>query len=243
MIEDNLIFIDNHIIVVNKWSGLLSQGDISNTPSLFSLVKDYIKVKYNKPGNVYIGLVHRLDKPVSGVMIFARTSKAAARLSESFKNRLTEKKYFAVVHGTMTTSERRLSQMISTSTNHMNRIQIFEMSKEQNDANQYPSNTAPAILDYEVLATHRNPMASQQNRHTENHITLDQSLVKITLETGRKHQIRAQLSHIGHPIVGDVKYGASPSFSSKDIALHSFLLSISHPISMQKVRLSSMIVL
>ena len=177
MIKLNVLYEDNHIIVVEKPCNVLSQGDSTGDLSLLDMVKDYIKKKYNKPGNVYLGLVHRLDRPVGGVMVFARSSKAASRLQKSFQEHLVDKKYMAIVHGKMENEEGEL-------------VDYIEKGK---DGNSFISTEGKkAILDYKVISYNK-----------EN----DCSLVSISLKTGRHHQIRIQFASRGHYLLGDQRYG------------------------------------
>ena len=172
-----VLYEDNHIIVVVKPFNVLSQGDSTGDRSIMDDIKDYIKVKYHKPGNVYLGLVHRLDRPVGGIMVFARSSKAASRLCKSFNEHSIVKKYLAIVHG----------KMEKDSGEFVDRIE------KGKDGNSFISpNGKEAILDYEVLAY--------------NSIN-DCSLVSITLKTGRHHQIRVQFASRGHYLLGDQRYG------------------------------------
>ena len=172
-----VLYEDNHIIVVVKPYNVLSQGDSTGDTSIMDMVKEYIKVKYHKPGNVYLGLVHRLDRPVGGIMVFARSSKAASRLTKAFNEHKITKKYLAIVHGKMEKEKDTLVDKIEK-TSDGNSI-ISESGKE-------------AILDYEVL-----------DYNKEN----DCSLVSIVLKTGRHHQIRVQFSSRGHYLLGDQRYG------------------------------------
>ena len=172
-----VLYEDNHIIVVVKPYNVLSQGDSTGDTSIMDMVKEYIKVKYHKPGNVYLGLVHRLDRPVGGIMVFARSSKAAARLTKAFNEHKITKKYLAIVHGKMEKEKDTLVDKIEK-TSDGNSI-ISENGKE-------------AILDYEVL-----------DYNKEN----DCSLVSIVLKTGRHHQIRVQFASRGHYLLGDQRYG------------------------------------
>ena len=172
-----VLYEDNHIIVVVKPYNVLSQGDSTGDTSIMDMVKSYIKEKYHKPGNVYLGLVHRLDRPVGGIMVFARSSKAAARLTKAFNEHKITKKYLAIVHGKMEKDKDELIDKIEK-TNEGNSI-ISDNGKE-------------AILDYEVL-----------DYNKEN----DCSLVSIVLKTGRHHQIRVQFSSRGHYLLGDQRYG------------------------------------
>ena len=196
-----VLYEDNHIIVALKPAGVLSQGDGSNSPDMLTILKAYIKEKYEKPGDVYLGLVHRLDRPVSGVMVFARTSKAASRLSEQIRNRKVEKIYRCVVDGILE-GEGRLENYISKDENS-NKVTVADREKPGYKA---------AYLDYKSLAS-------------EAGLTM----AEIRLGTGRSHQIRAQMAHCGHPIIGDQKYGLSDK-RCKDIALEAYRLSFEHPV-------------
>ncbi|MBQ9018995.1 MAG: RluA family pseudouridine synthase [Bacilli bacterium] len=173
----NVLYEDNHIIVVVKPYNVLSQGDSTGDISILDMVKSYIKEKYHKPGNVYLGLVHRLDRPVGGIMVFARSSKAASRLTKAFNEHMITKKYLAIVHGKMEKDKDTLIDKIEKSSDG-NSI-ISDKGKE-------------AILDYEVL-----------DYNKEN----DCSLLSITLKTGRHHQIRVQFASRGHYLLGDQRYG------------------------------------
>lgn len=177
----NVLYEDNHIIAVYKPAGILVQGDHSGDPTLMDEVKYFLKQKYNKPGNVFLGMVHRLDRPVGGIVLFGKTSKGAARLSEQIRNHTIQKTYHALVIGTP-------KQLQGTLINYLKK------DEEKNFVRVYDNPTPGALkaeLDYEVVESKN-----------------DKSLLKIRLKTGRPHQIRSQLSHIGCPIVGDVKYGA-----------------------------------
>ena len=172
-----VLYEDNHIIVVVKPYNVLSQGDSTGDTSIMDMVKSYIKEKYHKPGNVYLGLVHRLDRPVGGIMVFARSSKAASRLTKAFNEHKITKKYLAIVHGKMEKEKDTLIDKI----------------EKTNDGNSIISdNGKEAILDYEVL-----------DYNKENNC----SLVSIVLKTGRHHQIRVQFSSRGHYLLGDQRYG------------------------------------
>ena len=172
-----VLYEDNHIIVVVKPYNVLSQGDSTGDTSIMDMVKEYIKVKYHKPGNVYLGLVHRLDRPVGGIMVFARSSKAAARLTKAFNEHKITKKYLAIVHGKM----------------EKDKDELVDKIEKTSDGNSIISdNGKEAILDYEVL-----------DYNVEN----DCSLVSIVLKTGRHHQIRVQFSSRGHYLLGDQRYG------------------------------------
>jgi 23S rRNA pseudouridine1911/1915/1917 synthase len=173
----NVLYEDNHIIVVVKPYNVLSQGDSTGDISIMDMIKDYIKVKYHKPGNVYLGLVHRLDRPVGGVMVFARSSKAASRLCKMFNEHNITKKYLAIVHGRMKKDKDELVDYIL---------------KDKNGNSIISSEGKKAILDYEVI---------------EYNSKYDCSLVSIELKTGRHHQIRVQFASRGHYLLGDQRYG------------------------------------
>ena len=173
----NVLYEDNHIIVVEKPINVLSQGDATGDVDLLNMVKQYVKVKYNKPGNVYIGLVHRLDRPVGGIMVFARSSKAASRLNKQQLEHGFDKKYLAVINGFMDSSSGKL----------------IDKLEKCSDGNTVVSKKGKeSILNYSVLDI---------NKKT-NH-----SLVEIKLETGRHHQIRVQFASRGHYLCGDQRYG------------------------------------
>ena len=175
----NVLYEDNHIIVVEKPINVLSQGDITGDLDLLTMVKEYVKVKYNKPGNVYIGLVHRLDRPVGGVMVFARTSKAASRLSKSIQEHNFEKKYLAITSGI-------ILEDVGTYKD--------KLKKLDNGNTIVSKDGKESILHYRVL-----------DRNYDKKITL----VEINLETGRHHQIRVQFSSRGYFLCGDQRYGKS----------------------------------
>ena len=196
----NIIYEDNHIIVVDKIAGVLSQSDDSNDIDMLTLVKSYIKEKYNKPGEVFLGLVHRLDTVTSGVMVFARTSKAASRLSEQIRQNNMKKTYLAVF-------EEEIKQKRGNYTDYLlkdSKKNIVTVTKDKNKGKI-------AVLNYEVL-----------------NINNGRTLAKIELITGRSHQIRVQFSSRGYHIYGDAKYGAKNK-EKKAIALHSYELSFIHP--------------
>ena len=196
-----VLYEDNHIIVAIKPSGVLSQSDGTNSPDMLTILKAYIKEKYEKPGEVYLGLVHRLDRPVSGVMVFARTSKAASRLSEQIRNRKVEKIYRCIVTGELK-GEGRLENFISKDESN-NTVTVSDSEKPGYKA---------SYLDYRAL-DHKDGM----------------TLAEVKLGTGRSHQIRAQMAHAGYPLVGDQKYGKKDN-RCKDIALEAYKLSFEHPV-------------
>lgn len=191
-----VLYEDNHIIAVVKPAGVLTQGDKSGDESLMDIVKDYLKEKYKKTGNVFLGLVHRLDRPVSGIILFAKTSKGASRLSEQFRNHEIEKIYQAIVIGRPNESRGVLTNFLSKDEKTLKAKANGRLSSAETDGGR------EAVLYYDVV--------SSNDKY---------SLLKIKLETGKFHQIRAQLSFAGYPILGDVKYGAKSALPDKSIAL------------------------
>ena len=192
-----VLYEDNHIIVVVKPCNVLSQGDSTGDESVLDIVKKYIKEKYHKPGNVYLGLVHRLDRPVGGIMVFARSSKAASRLTKAFQEHSITKKYLAIVHGKLDGNGRYEDNII-----------------KGDDGKSFISDKGKkAILNYEVLDYNKE---------------YDCTLVSITLETGRHHQIRVQFSSRGHYLLGDQRYGV---LDNEQICLFSYYLSFTHPVT------------
>ena len=198
-----VLYEDNHIIVVVKPFNIPTQEDSSKDIDMLTIIKDYIKEKYNKPGNVYLGLVHRLDRPASGVMVFARTSKAASRLSDEVRNRIIKKTYLAIVHG-KTKEQEKLVDYISKD-NKTNNSYIDKKSGKE------------SILTYTRL------------KYDEKE---DLSLIKVDLETGRHHQIRLQMSNIGHPLYGDQRYGTQ---DKKQLALYAYKLEFTHPVTKEQM--------
>ena len=195
-----ILYVDNHLFAVYKPSGLLVQGDHTGDISLLALGKQWIKTRYHKPGRVFLAMVHRLDRPVAGVVLFARTTKAAGRLARQFRERTVQKHYLAVVHGRV---PKRSAKLI----HHIVRI--------HNRSHVVPApiaNSQEARLSYTVIDK------SDQR-----------SLLQVNLETGRRHQIRIQLAQLGHPILGDLRYGAGKPLAKKQIALLAHVLSVDHP--------------
>ncbi len=187
-----VLYEDNHLIAVVKPAGLATQGDETGDICLMDVVKDYLKEKYNKPGKVFLGLLHRLDRPVSGIVLFAKTSKGASRLSEQIRNHEMKKEYSALVTGKMKNKKGTLINFLKHNEKN-NKAEIFD--REVADSQR-------AELDYEVVKEIKG-----------------NTLVKINLKTGRHHQIRAQFAHLGHPLIGDIKYGAEKPLPDKSIAL------------------------
>lgn len=203
----NVLYEDNHIIVAVKPPNVLSQSDITGDYDMLSMVKEYVKKKYNKPGNVYIGLVHRLDRPVGGAMVFARTSKAAARLSEQFSSRSTQKYYIAAAANELPDKGEFFDYISAGIINGKVLLNSLQLS-------QYK----PAHLEYVRLAYSKNN---------------NQSLALVSLHTGRKHQIRAQFAAHGYPIISDQRYNdnAAPG----QIALWAIGLSFLHPTTKERM--------
>ena len=202
-----ILYEDNHLIVVEKKTNIPSQSDKTEYIDMLTIVKDYIKEKSNKPGNVYLGLVHRLDRPVGGVMVFAKTSKAAGRLSEQVREKIFKKKYLAVIDG-------KFDKRSGTLEDYLYKDERNNISKV---VNKEKKNAKFAKLDYEVITYNEQK---------------DLSLVKINLHTGRHHQIRVQLANAGHSIFGDQKYGKRGK--GKQIALWAYELTINHPITKEE---------
>lgn len=198
-----IFYEDNHIIVAYKPKGVLSQADGSNKPDMLTLLKEYIKDKYNKPGNVYLGLVHRLDTNTSGIMVFARTSKAAARLSEAIKNHELKKKYIATVEGIISNTEYK-------------ELESYLLKNELERKSYINKNGQQAILRYRLLSNYKIN-------------NIDVSDIEIDLKTGRFHQIRCQMSSIGHPLFGDKKYGSKNNIDENNFPLEAYYLSFPHP--------------
>ena len=203
-----VIYEDNHLLVVEKHVNILSQGDDTNDKDMVNLLKQYIKEKYNKPGNVFIGLVHRLDRPVGGVMVFAKTSKAASRLSEQIRNKTLKKTYRAVIHGTMDKEKSILKDYLYKN-KKTNMVSV--VNKNHKEAKN-------AELSYKTLDT--------KNRL---------SLVEIDLKTGRPHQIRVQFSSRKHPLFGDQRYGQDVNKVGQQISLWSYKIEIQHPTTKEKM--------
>lgn len=201
---------DNHMIIVNKRSGDIVQGDKTGDVPLSEVVKKYIKLKYNKPGNVYLGVVHRLDRPTSGIVVFAKTSKALPRLNRIFKEKDAKKTYWAIVKNAPPKQEDSLIHYMKRNTKQN---KSYAHSKEVPDSKK-------AILDYRIL------------KRLNNYY-----LLEIDLHTGRHHQIRSQLSAIGCPIKGDLKYGFDRSNKDASIHLHSRQLSFLHPVKKEKIKI------
>jgi 23S rRNA pseudouridine1911/1915/1917 synthase len=199
----DVLYEDNHLLVVNKPAGLLVQGDATGDKTLPDLAREYLREKYNKPGNIFVGVVHRLDRPVSGVVVLAKTSKALARMNELFRSNKTRKTYLAI-------SQRRPAEQ------QKKLVHWLVKDSERNITKAYASekpNSQRAELSYTLL--------SQQQGYY---------LIQVNPVTGRPHQIRVQLATQNSPIVGDVKYGAAGLLPDKRIALHAYQLEFEHPV-------------
>lgn len=207
MIELPILYEDNHLLVVDKPAGMLAQADLSGDLDVLTLAKQVIKERDAKPGNVFLGLVHRLDRPVSGVMALAKTSKAASRLSAQFRERETDKRYLAVVAGAPDPVRGELRHFLRK--DRAERVTRVVESEAEGKR---------ALLRYEVL----------EHRGTR-------SLLRVQLVTGLPHQIRVQLSAAGHPIVGDRKYGSSEPLVRGVVALHAESLALRHPVRREDV--------
>lgn len=208
----SILYEDNHLIFVEKPVNMPVQEDSSQDLDLLNFVKNDIKERYNKPGNVYLGLVHRLDRPVGGVMVFAKTSKAASRISDTIRRQRIEKKYLAVVRGKPNKNFDRLEDFL---VKDKQRNIVSTAKENQKDAKK-------AVLEYEVLGSKEGL-----------------SLIAITLHTGRSHQIRVQFASRGLPLYGDQKYGEAVNKPGQQIALWSETLAFEHPTQKEEVRVQS----
>ncbi|RIV27334.1 RluA family pseudouridine synthase [Fibrisoma montanum] len=203
-----VVYEDNHLLIVNKEPGILVQGDRTGDVTLLDVLKEYVKEKYNKPGDVFLGLVHRLDRPVSGLVVFARTSKALERMSEIFRKRQVQKTYWAVVRQKPPRDSDKLVHWL-----------VKDEQKNQTTAHEYEvPGSQRAELTYRVLG--------RINEHY---------LLEVNPVTGRPHQIRAQLSAIGCPIRGDIKYGYDRAVPDKKIYLHARRLYFVHPVKKEPI--------
>jgi 23S rRNA pseudouridine1911/1915/1917 synthase len=202
----DILFEDNHLLFVSKPAGVVTQDTEGHAESLEGLAKLYIKRAMNKPGNVFLHAVHRLDTPTSGIVLFAKTSKALSRLQEALRNHLFEKSYIAIVHGKLSSRSKVLEHWLV----HGEKL-AFVSTKDNKEAKR-------AILEYELL------------QEIEGN-----SLVRVRLKTGRYHQIRAQFSAIGHPVIGDSKYGSATWFHQGAIALHHVEMKLVHPVTKEEL--------
>lgn len=209
-VSERILYSDNHLIAINKLPSELVQGDKTGDAPLCEIVKLYIKEKYNKPGNVYLGVIHRIDRPVSGIVLFARTDKALSRMNQLVHDRKIKKKYFAIVKNKPELNKDEL-------THYLLKIE------EKNRSFQVKADTKgaqKALLSYSVID-------SSQNYH----------LLEIDLHTGRHHQIRAQLAAINCPIKGDLKYGYARSNKDGSICLHAKSIEFEHPVTHENIKI------
>lgn len=204
----DVVYEDNHLIIVNKSSSEIVQGDKTGDKPLAEMVKEYIKQKYHKPGNVFLGVVHRLDRPVSGLVVFARTGKALARLNEMFRTKEVHKTYWAIVGNCPPTEE---GELVHWLVRNEKQNKSYAYDKEKPEAKK-------AVLDYKLIG------------RSERYF-----LLEVDLKTGRHHQIRCQLAKMGCPIKGDLKYGSPRSNPDGSICLHARRVRFVHPVSKQEI--------
>lgn len=207
-----VLYEDNHIIAVNKTNSEIVQGDKTGDEPLSETLKKYLKEKYNKPGEVFLGVTHRLDRPVSGVVIFAKTSKALTRLNEMFRNQEVKKTYWAIVKDRPAETEGRLEHYL---------VRNEKQNKSVAHTKMVP-NAKKASLSYKLIS------------HSDNYV-----LLEVQLETGRHHQIRCQLAKMGCPIKGDLKYGFPRSNPNGGISLHARYVEFVHPVSKQLIQITA----
>ena len=212
MIEQQILYEDNHLLIFNKNVGQLVQGDKTGDESLLDTIKNYIKIRDHKAGNVFLGLVHRIDRPTSGLVIYAKTSKALSRLTQMVKNREIKKTYWAVVPKEIVPQSQRLVHYLKKNEKN-NKAIIF--TKPTDGAKE-------SILTYQII------------KMLDNY-----QLLEVDLETGRHHQIRAQLSKIGIPIKGDLKYGSPRSNANGGISLHARKLEFIHPVTKESISITA----
>ena len=207
-----VLYEDNHLILVNKASGEIVQGDKTGDKPLSEIVKEYLKEKYNKPGNVFCGVTHRLDRPTTGVVVFAKTSKALSRLNQSFREDKVDKTYWAIVKNSPPKHKDNLVHWLIKNEKN-NKSTAYDKEKQ---------GAKKAVLHYEIIGK------------SENYF-----LLEVNLETGRHHQVRAQFAKIGSPIKGDLKYGANRSNKDGSICLHARSISFIHPVSKTKIEVTA----
>lgn len=206
------LYEDNHIIIINKAAGEIVQGDKTGDKPLSDIVKKHLKEKYNKPGNVFCGVTHRLDRPTSGIVVFAKTSKALSRLNDMFRNDLVEKSYWAITKNRPPKTEDKLIHYLIKNERN-NKSTAYDIEKRH---------TKKSVMHYKLISTLQN-----------------YNLLEVDLETGRHHQIRCQLAKIGCPIKGDLKYGAKRSNPDGSISLHARSISFIHPVSKIKIDITA----
>ncbi|MBL8859162.1 MAG: RluA family pseudouridine synthase [Planctomycetes bacterium] len=207
-----VLFVDNHLLVVAKPAGVAAVPDDSGDESLYDTAKEWVRREFEKPGDAFLGIVHRLDRPVSGVMVFARTTKGASRLSEQFRSRLAHKSYWGVGEGNVLAEAGALSQWLEKD-ERTNRVRVLDHPGRQ---------AKQAITRWRVIE--RRP---------------GRTLFEFTPETGRPHQLRVAAATLGTPLLGDLKYGASAPLADKSIALHAFALELAHPTRAERLRFTT----
>ena len=213
-IADQILYEDNHLLALNKWPGQIVQGDKTGDVCMADEIKAFLKERDGKPGNVFCGVIHRLDRPVSGVVVFAKTSKALSRMNELVKSRDFRKTYLAVVKNAPPTPTGRLEDML---------VRNEKLNKSFVTTDTSRPDAKSASLDYRLVAV------SKGGYH----------LLEVELHTGRHHQIRCQLAHIGCPVKGDLKYGAPRSNPDGSICLHAYRLSFEHPVRHETVSIEA----
>ena len=216
MEQINILYEDNHLIAIDKPAGILVQGDKTGDITLVDHVKDYLKYKYNKPNNVYLGVIHRLDRPVSGLVLFAKTSKALSRMNQKFSQRNVVKTYYAIIDHKLPTIQGTLKNYIIKNS-AQNIVTVYNINQKK-----IPKEAKLAELDFFLV----------ENGDKG-------SLVQIKPLTGRSHQIRSQLAYIGCPIRGDLKYQSKIETDRRSICLHSTSLTFEHPVTLESITISS----
>lgn len=212
-VQAKIYYEDNHLLIVEKPANMPVQADNSRDLDLLTFYKQFIKERDNKPGNVYLGLVHRLDRPVAGLIIFAKTSKAASRLSDALRRRALDRSYLAVVHG--------------------------QPKKDSGQLTDYLWKDKKKNQSYVVASDHRGAKKAQLTYQVLDQ-TRDFSLVRIQLQTGRSHQIRVQMEHLGHPLYGDQKYGAKVNQVGQQIALWAYQVHLQHPVKKEDLTVQAL---
>lgn len=207
-----ILYEDNHLIILNKRVGDIVQGDKTGDIPLSEIVKKYLAEKYNKPGAAFLGVVHRIDRPTSGIVIFAKTSKALSRLNKMLVDKTIQKTYWALVQDRVELTENTLVNYLKKN-EKTNKASVYDIETE---------GTKKAVLHYKVI------------RYLDKY-----TLLEIDLETGRHHQIRSQLAHLGHPVKGDVKYGFKRPNADAGIHLHARRLSLVHPVSKELLEIEA----
>ncbi|HNQ13263.1 MAG TPA: RNA pseudouridine synthase [Bacteroidia bacterium] len=211
-LKGRVVYIDNHLIAVNKLAGEIVQEDKSGDVPLFEKVKEYVRIEFNKPGEAFLGVIHRIDRPVSGVVLFARTSKGLQRMNELFKSRQIKKTYLAIVEKSPPEQEETITRLLKKNQNQNKSYIVNKKSKEANES----------ILSYCLL--------SASDRYY---------LLSVNPVSGRHHQIRAMLADIGCTIKGDLKYGAKRSNPDGSICLHAFQLEFTHPVHQNLIKIQA----